>query len=219
MLDASSGLGYGTADLRERGFNIEDVEPYQSEERKKNNPATYSSYEDVKGDYDVIISNAVLNVIPDDWRADVLHNMADKLKIGGKMVINVRGAESIKNQGKEGVTKITLDNPSEILVLRPNGSIRAYQKGFTKQELKEWCEKELGDGYSVEIATKKNAGDSYDTAVVVTRNNESTAHSTQVVNEKNSGTKGLAAVVVTKEGKERTIEELFNELHKITDKN
>ena len=31
----------------------------------------------------------------------------------------------------------------------------------------------MGDGYSVEIATNKNAGSSYDTAVVVTKNNES----------------------------------------------
>jgi superfamily II DNA or RNA helicase len=40
ILDASSGMGYGTADLRERGFDIEDVEPYQSAERKQSNPAT-----------------------------------------------------------------------------------------------------------------------------------------------------------------------------------
>jgi hypothetical protein len=43
ILDASSSMGYGTADLRERGFNIEYVEPYQSAERKANNPAMYSS--------------------------------------------------------------------------------------------------------------------------------------------------------------------------------
>ena len=94
ILDASSGLGYGTADLKKRGFNIEDVEPYQSEERKKNNPATYSSYDDIPKDYDVIISNAVLNVIPDNWRSDVLHNMADHLKPGGIMFINTRNVQS-----------------------------------------------------------------------------------------------------------------------------
>ncbi|WP_337482202.1 LPD23 domain-containing protein [Prevotellamassilia timonensis] len=170
VLDASSGLGLGTEWLRENGINVEDVEPYPSENRTA---PTYISYGDVKKKYDYIISNAVLNVIPDDWRANVLHNMADKLKVGGKLVINVRGAESIRKQGKEGETRITLDDPSEILVLRPNGSIKAYQKGFTKAELKEWCEKELGNGYSVEIANDKNAGGSYDTAVVVTKNNES----------------------------------------------
>lgn len=31
----------------------------------------------------------------------------------------------------------------------------------------------MGDGYSVEVANSKNAGGSYDTAVVVTKNNES----------------------------------------------
>ncbi len=170
VLDASSGLGLGTEWLRENGINVEDVEPYPSENRTA---PTYISYGDVKKKYDYIISNAVLNVIPDDWRASVLHNMAEKLKVGGKLVINVRGAESIRKQGKEGETRITLDDPSEILVLRPNGSIKAYQKGFTKAELKEWCEKELDKGYSVEIANDKNAGGSYDTAVVVIKNNES----------------------------------------------
>ncbi len=170
ILDASSGLGLGTDWMRENGMNVDDVEPYPSEDRTK---PTFTSYDDIDKRYDYIVSNAVLNVIPDDWRANVLHNMADKLKDGGKMVINVRGANSIAKQGKEGVTRITLDDPSEILVLRPDGSIKAYQKGFTKEELKDWCKKELGDGYSVEIATNKNAGGSYDTAVVVTKNNES----------------------------------------------
>ena len=170
VLDASSGLGLGTEWLRKNGIDAEDVEPYPSENRTA---PTYRNYDEVGKKYDYIISNAVLNVIPDDWRASVLHNMADKLKVGGKLVINVRGAESIRKQGKEGETRITLDDPSEILVLRPNGSIKAYQKGFTKAELKEWCETELGEGYSVEIANNKNAGGSYDTAVVVTKNNES----------------------------------------------
>ena len=170
VLDASSGLGIGTEWMRANGINAEDVEPYPSENRTA---PTYRSYGDIDKKYDYIISNAVLNVIPDDWRADVLHKMADKLRVGGKLVINVRGAESIRKQGKEGETRITLDDPSEILVLRPNGSIKAYQKGFTKAELKEWCETELGEGYSVETANERNAGGSYDTAVVVTKNDES----------------------------------------------
>ncbi len=169
VLDASSGLGLGTQWMRENGISADDVEPYPSESR----PApTYQSYDDIDKRYDYIISNAVMNVIPDDWRADVLHSMADKLKNGGKLIINVRSAQSIENQGTEGKTKTTLDSPSEILVNRPDGSIRAYQKGFTKQELKEWCESELGEDYTVEIANKNNAGSSYDTAVLVTKQRE-----------------------------------------------
>ena len=166
VLDASSGLGLGTAWMRDNGFKVDDVEPFPSDSREA---PTFSSYDEIDKKYDYIISNAVLNVIPDDWRANVLHQMADKLKDGGKLVINVRGAEGIRKQGIEGKTRTTLDDASEILVHRPDGSIKSYQKGFTKSELKEWCEKELGEGYSVEIANNKNAGGSYDTAVVVTK--------------------------------------------------
>ena len=172
VLDASSGLGLGTQWMRENGMSVDDVEPYPSADRMK---PTFGSYAEISKKYDYIISNAVLNVIPDDWRAGLLHDMADKLKPGGKLVINVRGAESIRRQGKEGVTRITLDDPSEILVLRPDGSIKAYQKGFTKDELQDWCEEELGDGYTVLKASRDNAGGTYDTAVVVVKNNESTA--------------------------------------------
>lgn len=171
VLDASSGLGLGTEWMRENGMNVDDVEPFPSKDRTA---PTYTKYDDVKKKYDYIISNAVLNVIPDDWRANVLHDMADKLKVGGKLVINVRGAQSIKTQGTEGKTRTTLDDSSEILVHRPNGSIKAYQKGFTKEELRDWCKQELGEDYSVEIANKKNAGGSYDTAVVVKKEKEGT---------------------------------------------
>ena len=211
VLDASSGLGLGTEWLRENGINVEDVEPYPSENRTA---PTYISYGDVKKKYDYIISNAVLNVIPDDWRANVLHNMADKLKVGGKLVINVRGAESIRKQGKEGETRITLDDPSEILVLRPNGSIKAYQKGFTKAELKEWCEKELGKGYSVEIANDKNAGGSYDTAVVVTKNNES---GTIGVASEAGRPRRSAQAVPNSGAKLSMVQELTNKIEKLSE--
>ena len=164
ILDASSGLGLGTQALREMGFNVEDVEPFPSENREA---PTFSSYADIDGKYDVVISNAVLNVIPDDWRADVLHQMADAVKDGGKMIINTRPASNIAQQGVEGKTRITLDSPSEILVKRGD-RIAAYQKGFTSEELAEWIKSELGEGWRVEKATKKNSGISGEgTAVVI----------------------------------------------------
>jgi hypothetical protein len=105
-----------------------------------------------------------LNVIPDDWRANVLHDMAARLKVGGQMFINTRkvGEEkSIKD-------KIELDNPQEVLVKR-NGKIASYQRFFTPQELQEWVQQELGEGYSVAIANKANFGTSGLAAVVVTK--------------------------------------------------
>jgi SAM-dependent methyltransferase len=185
VLDASSGMGYGTQDLRDRGFNIEDVEPYQSEERKQNNPATYSSYGDIKKEYDFIISNAVLNVIPDDWRADVLHNMASHLREGGKLFINTRKAgeeKSIKD-------KIELDSAQEVLVKR-NGRIASYQRFFTPSELKEYVENELGEGYTVEVANMQNSGTSGLAAVVVTKN-EATLSERSGADAGNSSSEGL----------------------------
>lgn len=210
VLDASSGLGLGTRHLNEMGITTEDVEPYPSADR----PApTFRSYSDVDKQYDYIISNAVLNVLPEDWRRDVLRNMAVRLKPGGKMLINVRGAKSIINQGKEGQTRRTLDDPSEILVLRPDGSIRAYHKGFTKPELKEWVQKELGDAYEVEIANKDNAGSTYDTAVLVRRKAEAQTPERNLVAVHNLTEENLAdalelggfpmpSVAVTKAGME-----------------
>ncbi len=144
--------------------------------------------------------------------------MADKLKPGGKMVINVRGAEDIRKQGVEGKTKITLDDPSEILVLRLDGSIRAYQKGFTKDELRDYCRAELGDSYSVEIATKKNAGDSYDTAVVVTKNNESTVrYSASELGQPTSNGASMANVganIAEKNERSKRLNDLYSEIYK-----
>lgn len=163
VLDASSGLGVGTQALRDIGMDVDDVEPYPSSKRI---PPTYSRYEDIDKKYDYIISNAVLNVIPDDWRSDVLKSMADKLKVGGKLFINVRDAKGVSSQKQ----KIELDDPSEILVTDSKGNIRAYQKGFTRSSLKEYVERELGDMFEVETANPNNSGmASGMTAVVVTR--------------------------------------------------
>ena len=163
VLDASSGLGNGTIALREMGFDVDDVEPYPSENRVA---PTYLSYDDIDRKYDVVISNAVLNVIPDDWRRNVLHSMASKVKDGGRMIINVRGAGSISKQKQ----KIELDSPSEILVTDKKGNITAYQRGFTPKELREYVSSELGEGWDVVVANQGNSGLGSGTAVVATRN-------------------------------------------------
>ena len=161
ILDASSGLGKGTEALREMGFDVDDVEPYPSENR---NAPTFTDYNDIDREYDIVISNAVLNVIPEDWRENILLSMADKVKTGGKMIINVRDAKEMEKQKQ----KIELDDSSEILVTDKAGNIRAYQKGFTQSELEEWIKAELGEGWKVERANKANSGLSGARAVVVT---------------------------------------------------
>lgn len=165
VLDASSGLGLGTQALREMGIKADDVEPYATSDRLKDNPPTYTSYADIDKQYDVIISNAVLNVIPDDWREGVVKDMAEHTKPGGKMIINVRDAE----EAKKTKNKIELEDENELLVLWPNGNYRHYQKFWTQKELEEDMRQMLGDGWKVERATPRNSGLNGKRAVVCTR--------------------------------------------------
>lgn len=152
ILDASSGLGLGTFALREMGFDCDDVEPYPSRDRIY--PPTYDSYNAIGRKYDVVISNAVLNVCPDDWRDKVVEDMSKCVKDGGIIIVNTRTAESIKAQKMKRV----LDSDSEILVLRNNGKVRAYQKGYTDRTITEYIKDRLGDGWVVKPATLSNSG-------------------------------------------------------------
>ena len=72
VLDASSGFGLGTQAGREMGFNVTDIEPFPNASYKPD----YTDYSELQRQvesgetepYDFIISNAVLNVIPQDTR-------------------------------------------------------------------------------------------------------------------------------------------------------
>lgn len=170
ILDASSGMGLGTLALRDIGIDVEDIEPYPGGDRMKTNPPTFygvDAYEQARRSgkqYDYIISNAVLNVIPDDWRQSVLHDMASLLKVGGQMFINVRK----KGEEKNIKNKIELDSPQEVLVGTPE-RIVSYQRFFTPKELADYVKSELGAAYEVTIANESNSGTKGLPAVVVTK--------------------------------------------------
>ena len=138
ILDASSGLGYGTkAGIEEYGFDVEDIEPYPD---KRYNPK-YTDYASLHKKYDVIISNAVLNVLPQDQRDALVVKMASLLKAGGRIFINVRGRD-VENAS----SKVTIDKDLMEYYISNTGS---YQKGFTKPELVAYLRDALGEGYSV----------------------------------------------------------------------
>ncbi|MCI7727996.1 MAG: hypothetical protein MSH58_12845 [Clostridiales bacterium] len=139
ILDASSGLGYGTrAGIEEYGFDVEDIEPYPD---KSYNPK-YKDYSTLNKKYDVIISNAVLNVLPQDQRDALTIKMGELLNDGGRIFINVRG----KDVDTLASTKTNVNiSPMEWFV----GSTGSYQKGFTKPELVAYLQDALGDGFIV----------------------------------------------------------------------
>lgn len=143
VLDASSGLGYGTrAGIEEYGFNVEDIEPFPDNSYKPK----YTDYSKLHKKYDVIISNAVLNVLPQDQRDALVVKMGQMLNDGGRLFINVRGTD-VRNAS----SKVPIDEANMEYYISNTGS---YQKGFTKKELVAYLSDALGKDYTV-VGTNK----------------------------------------------------------------
>ena len=141
ILDASSGLGYGTkAGIEEYGFDVEDIEPYPDSDYKPK----YTDYSALNKKYDVVISNAVLNVLPQDQRDALTIKMGELLNPGGRMFVNVRGKDVLNASGKIAINESNM----EYFIPR-TAKTGSYQKGFTKSELVAYLEDALGEGYTV----------------------------------------------------------------------
>ncbi len=138
ILDASSGLGHGTrVGIEDYGFKVDDIEPYPS----KDYSPKYTDYSKLDKTYDAIISNAVLNVLPQDQRDALVVKMGQMLNPGGQMFINVRGDDVLNASSKEIINRDNLE-----VYITKSGS---YQKGFTRNELVAYLQDALGDGYTV----------------------------------------------------------------------
>lgn len=156
ILDASSGLGYGTrSGIDEYGFEVDDIEPYPD----RSYSPKYTDYSALEGKYDAIISNAVLNVLPQDQRDALVVKMGKLLADGGKLFVNVRG---------DDVNTLS-SNPSNVKIGDMEwfvSSTGSYQKGFTRNELVAYLKDALGNDFEVQgtskfgkasaIVTKKN---------------------------------------------------------------
>lgn len=169
ILDASSGLGLGTLKGRELGFSVEDVEPFAPLSHKP----TFTSYHDIDKQFDVIISNMVLNVIPQDTRDNLVRMLFLKLKSNGKMFFIVRGKNEIKKQ-KSGLPfhdDNKLNNEIGEFFF-PNK--KSYQKGFTSNELKTYVEDTLQNntfGFTIERLHKANSNFKNNIGVIIKKNN------------------------------------------------
>ena len=144
ILDASSGLGYGTrAGIDEYGFEVDDIEPYPD----RSYSPKYTDYSALDGKYDAIISNAVLNVLPQDQRDALVVKMGKLLSDGGKLFVNVRG---------DDVNTLS-SNPSNVKIGDMEwfvSSTGSYQKGFTRNELVAYLKDALGSDFDVQGTSK-----------------------------------------------------------------
>ena len=165
ILDASSGLGLGTVAGREMGFNVTDIEPFHSNDYHP----MYEDYSELEGKiasgevepFDFIISNAVLNVLPQDTRDNMAAALYNLVKPGGTIFINTLGKDyhpSTAVVTQEGNDEIG----SEMFVLSRN----TVQKGFGKDELKAY----LRDAMSKDLKFDNVPGGIGITSLLATKN-------------------------------------------------
>jgi hypothetical protein len=168
ILDASSGLGIGTDHGIQRGFDVEDIEPFYGEGYRP----IFSDYSRLNKQYDVVISSAVINVLTQDDSDAMVTAIGKALKPGGRAFITVRSASSVDGSLKGGESKRLSQSAHEWVVPGSDN----YQRGFETAELKAYLEDVLGPEYTVESSPKfydKNTGKWQkwgDTSAVVTRN-------------------------------------------------
>jgi SAM-dependent methyltransferase len=145
VLDFSAGRGIGTKAMKaigkKVGFNVEGYEPFSNEKTRVVAPE-YEGEDAINqipdNSKDIIINNAVLNVVPEDTGRQIVNQIYSKLKPGGSAFINVMGWNNIKNR---------LDNPKTQLV-GPREVVTqkgTFQKGYTAQSLRSLIEQELPD--------------------------------------------------------------------------
>lgn len=166
VLDASSGKGLGTQLGRKRGFKVDDYEPFP----EPGYSPKFTSYKDIKKQYDVVISSSVLNVIPQDFRDSVVSEIGRSLKDGGRAFITVRGKDVLNSSSKKSVNNFNAEHDENMEYYIEKK--QSYQKGFNKKELVAYLEDvlaELPGNFEVAVMNEKNIGYNRGVGAVVTR--------------------------------------------------
>lgn len=136
-------FGAGKNIANKAGIKADTYEPFP----EKDFDPTFSDASTIPDNsYDNVINNAVLNVVPQDIRDGIVKDIGRILKPGGKGFVNVRGKDVFGAKH----TVVNKDN-AEVIV----DSTGAYQKGFTDNELVDYLEDVLGDGFDVRISSKE----------------------------------------------------------------
>lgn len=188
ILDASSGLGEGTKVGKQMGLDVHDIEPYPNESYHPE-WTDYSELQDrvESGEiepFDVIISNAVLNVLAQDTRDNLVSAMDSLLAPGGQMFVNVIGKDYAGAKNASAETQYVTRGGKQVpvgTVLTQEGSAdigrevfvyqsNSIQKVFGTTELKAYLQDALGEGYVIETPARAWKGSGLSgTMMVVTK--------------------------------------------------
>ena len=160
VLDVGAGFGHIHKPFKEiLGLDAESYEPFYNKEKylehagvEKPNYVNMDASDVPKGKFDVVVNNAVLNVIPADIRDNVVRTIGKAMKPGGMGIINAMNFDYVKDKIKKieaGSKNIQLSD-SEVFIYE-SGKY-TYQKGFQTQELVGYVQDVLGDDYVVSPA-------------------------------------------------------------------
>ena len=161
ILDIGAGFGHIHKQFdRVLGITTESYEPFYNTEKYKEHAGvdkpnyTKIDASDIPmGKFDIVVNNAVLNVIPADIRDNVVRTIGGALKSGGIAIINAMKSDYTKSQIKaieSGKSKNIKLSDSEVFTYE-SGKY-TYQKGFTTKELVAYVQDVLGEDYVVKPA-------------------------------------------------------------------
>jgi len=136
ILDFSAGLGHGTKALKDKGYNIDGYEPFSQPEKRVIDPDFENVNDIPSNSYDKIINNAVLNVVPEQTRVDILKGIYRVLDNKGEAFVNVMGWNSIKKTLNNPKTKLV--GPREVITGKGT-----FQKGYKQSDFIEFVQKIL----------------------------------------------------------------------------
>lgn len=162
VLDVGAGLGHVHKAFQNNKENIQSYEPfydkvqYQKYSGKKTPDFSALDASDVPTEqYDVVVNNAVLNVVPSDIRESIVNTIGAAMKPGGIGIINVMKQDYLNSLIKKidaGTSKNIKLSDTEVFV-RESGK-NTYQKGWKATELQSYVQDVLGPDFSVEIAPR-----------------------------------------------------------------
>ena len=136
VLDYAAGRGFGTEEAKkmgkENGFSVVGYEPFSNPKTRAIAPeyeGLGASKDIPNNSKDVVIVNAVINVVPDSTAREIIEDAYSKVKVGGSMFINVMGWNNIKGRLNNPKTKLV--GPREVITERGT-----FQKGYKPDTLR-----------------------------------------------------------------------------------
>lgn len=149
VLDYGAGLGLGTDAMTSVVGRKVDSYELNTERWKGKNPVTYTEASQITKKYDNIVSLNVLNVVPKNVRDFIVDHIGSILNEGGTAFISTRKFSGDINKAKNFIAG---PEDKSLIIKRKQGGavIDVFQKGFDGNELIDYVQDRLGNGFIVE---------------------------------------------------------------------